>query len=80
MVGHTISNYKVIEKIGQGGMGEVNRAGGLKRRKEMEQKRWSWIFIALCLAFVFPSSPVEAQEKSSPSARSSPEDVGMSSE
>ena len=26
MVGETISNYKVIEKIGQGGMGEVYRA------------------------------------------------------
>ncbi len=30
MVGETISNYKVIEKIGQGGMGEVYLAEDTK--------------------------------------------------
>ena len=28
MVGTTISHYKVLEKIGQAGMGEVYRASG----------------------------------------------------
>ena len=34
MVGETLSHYKVLEKIGQGGMGEVYRAedNSLKRK------------------------------------------------
>ena len=46
----------------------------------MEKERWSLTLLALCLALVFSVSPVEAQENSSPFSRSSPEDVGMSSE
>ena len=33
------------------------------RRKAMEKKRWVFMFSALCLAFAFSMSPVEAKEK-----------------
>ncbi len=35
MLGKTISHYKVIEKIGQGGMGEVYRATDTKLSLEV---------------------------------------------
>ena len=38
MVGKTISHYKVIEKIGQGGMGEVYRAEDINLSREMAIK------------------------------------------
>jgi serine/threonine-protein kinase len=34
MVGTTIRHYKVLEKIGQGGMGEVYRATDTKLNRE----------------------------------------------
>ncbi len=38
MVGTTISHYKVIEKIGQGGMGEIYRAEDTNLSREVAIK------------------------------------------
>ncbi len=39
MVGTTISHYNVLEKIGQGGMGEVHRAEDTRLGRVLDERK-----------------------------------------